>query len=125
MKDTYTHFKIYLLSLAVLSPVYAFADILGASTFKGTIQAIVSVIGIINPILFALAFIVFFWGISKFILSSGSPADIEKGRSYMLWGILALFVLVTSEVLIELAYKELEFGNDRPTVPGVYLPTRP
>ncbi len=65
------------------------------TNFKEIIGYLLSIIAILNPILFTLAFLVFFWGLSKFILSSGNATDIAKGRTYMIWGILALFILLT------------------------------
>lgn len=89
--------------------------------FKGIIDYILSIIGLLNPILFTLAFLLFFWGLSKFILSSGSAAEVEKGKSYMIWGILALFILLTFMAIIRLVSNDLELGPN--TNPNSVLPT--
>ena len=46
------------------------------------------------PLLIAVAVIVFFWGIVRYIASGGEDGK-GKGRSLMLWGVLALFVMVS------------------------------
>ena len=43
----------------------------------------------------ALALLVFFWGLVKFISKAGDQAAIEEGRKLMIWGVLALFVMVS------------------------------
>lgn len=81
------------------------------TTFKAYIDYILSIIDVLVPILVALAFAVFFWGMSKFILNSGKPEDIKKGREYMLWGLLALFVLVSIRAIIAFIQTDLEIDS--------------
>ncbi len=52
---------------------------------------------IINPIitlLFAVAFLVFFWGIFNFIRAYGDEGQRNDGKRHMLWGVIGLFVMV-------------------------------
>jgi hypothetical protein len=72
-------------------------------------------IGYLNPILFSLCFVVFFWGLSKFILNSGSKDEIEKGKNYMVWAILALFILISFRAIITFITSDLGFGNSTST----------
>ena len=94
---------------------------IAGQTFGGVITYILGIIEILSPILFALAFLLFFWGMSKFILSSGNQADIQKGKNYMLWGILALFILLTFRSIITRVSTELELGGNTTQIP--LLPT--
>jgi len=89
----------------------AFSLFQAGSTFQTVIYYILDIISILTPILFTLAFLVFFWGLSKFILSSGNAAEITKGKSYMFWGILALFILISVRSIITLVSDDLELGN--------------
>lgn len=73
-----------------------------------TILRVVNVLRILNPVLLSLAFVVFFWGLSKFILNSGNKDAIEKGKNYMFWAVLALFILVSFRVII--GYMASDFG---------------
>ena len=55
-------------------------------------------IGIINDLLIAaalLALFFFFWGMALFILRADEPDERQKGRQKMVWGVIALFVLVS------------------------------
>jgi membrane protein CcdC involved in cytochrome C biogenesis len=65
----------------------------------------------IIPILFGLSFIVFFWGLSKFILNAGNKTELEKGKSYIMWGILILFILISFRAIISFIAGELDFGD--------------
>lgn len=112
--------KLKYLLVLLLFPIITFAFSLKDSTFSSTVSYIIDVLSVLVPILFALAFIVFFWGLSKFILNSGSKADIEKGRSYMLWGILALFILISFRTIVGIISSDLDLGNSQ-TIP--FLPS--
>ncbi len=106
--------KIKIAVIALLLPATSYAWSLGVntdSTFKSFIEELLGLIQLIIPILFMLAFIFFFWGLSKFILNSGSKDGVEKGKSYMLWGILALFILVTFRAIVGLIASDLGIGQ--------------
>lgn len=108
--------KIYFSSIVYLVPFVVSAQATGNSggfaNLGAVLRYVMEILNLVLPILFAAAFIVFFWGLSKFILnSSGSPADITKGKSYMMWGILALFILVSARAIISMATAELEIGD--------------
>ncbi|HEY4483119.1 MAG TPA: pilin [Candidatus Paceibacterota bacterium] len=57
-------------------------------------QLIGTVVNMLIPILVALALAYFIWGIIKFIGTAGGEAH-EEGKKRMLWGIIALFVIVS------------------------------
>ena len=42
------------------------------------------------PLIFALAVVMFVWGVTKYVINSSDEAKKEKGRQFMLWGIIAL-----------------------------------
>lgn len=48
-------------------------------------------INLLVPIVFTLALLFFFWGLARFILSSGEEK--EKSKGIMIWGIVALFIM--------------------------------
>ncbi len=48
------------------------------------------------PLLFALAIVMFVWGAVKFFfINGGEPEEITKGKQFMLWGIVALAVMIS------------------------------
>lgn len=52
-----------------------------------------SLISATIPVLIALAFLVFVWGLITFIAASGSDSAKDEGKRRMIWGVLALFVI--------------------------------
>ena len=54
--------------------------------------------GIINtaiPVVLALAVLYFFWGLAKYVLNQSDEGKKEEGRNIMIWGIIALFIMVS------------------------------
>jgi hypothetical protein len=91
MKNSYGINKKYALLLtAVLFPAISFAALDGV---KGLLSAIREILGLIVPIVVGLAVIYFFWGLAQFILHSNDSKVRDEGRSRMIWGIVALFVI--------------------------------
>ena len=52
-------------------------------------------INLLFPVVGGLALLYFFWGLAKFILAAGDEEAREKGKSIMIWGIVALFIIVS------------------------------
>lgn len=71
---------------------------------------------ILNPLivlLFAVALIVFFWGLVEFIFKAGSDEGRETGRRNMMWGIVGMFIMVAVYGIIKLILAT--FGVPLPT----------
>lgn len=51
---------------------------------------------IIVPLLFAIALVLFIYGVFLFLIAGGGEEDSrEQGRRYMFWGIIALVIIVS------------------------------
>jgi len=51
---------------------------------------------ILVPVLFAVAFIVFLYGITKsYIFSRGEPDEVSEGHKLILWGIIGFVVMIS------------------------------
>jgi hypothetical protein len=48
----------------------------------------------IVPLIFAIALVVFLWGVIKFMQAKES-SEKEEGRQFMIWGIIALTVMIS------------------------------
>lgn len=73
----------------------------------------------IIPFLFALAILMFIWGAVKFFLiNSDEEAKREQGKQFMIWGIIALAVMMSVWGLVGLLGKtfNLNTGNVLPQV---------
>lgn len=60
---------------------------------------------ILNPLIllaFAVAFIVFFWGIFQFIYSQTADAGRDEGKRKIFWGLFGMFIMVSAYGLIRL-----------------------
>ncbi len=70
---------------------------------------------IINPIIVLLsagAFIVFIWGVYRFIASAGDAQKREEGRSAISWGLIGLVIIFGAFGIIRVAL--VTFGVDVP-----------
>ncbi|MEK7126103.1 MAG: hypothetical protein AAB517_03085 [Patescibacteria group bacterium] len=68
-----------------------------ASSLCGVASTILYIINsILVPLLFAVAFIVFLYGIYKaYIYSAGDPEEVAKGHKLVLWGLIAFAVMIS------------------------------
>lgn len=69
------------------------------------------------PLIFALAVMMFVWGVVQYVINSAEEAKKEKGRQFMLWGIIALTVMVSIWGLVKILGGT--FGVDNPVIPQV------
>lgn len=128
MRSIYKKESLIYLALVYLLPLSlnAASFNLATSNFKRVVEEVVSVLVIVAPLLFVLTVLMFFWGLSKFILNSGNEADLTKGKNYMIWGIIGLFVLLSAGAIINLVSGDLGLGGNSgilPTIPtGVTKP---
>lgn len=81
------------------------------------------IIGIINgvlvPVLFAVAFIVFLWGaFNTFILGANSEDVKDKGKSLMLWGLIGFFVMVSVWGLVNILTGSVGLNTTQTNLPG-------
>ena len=62
--------------------------------------------GIVNPALealFAVAVLLFLWGVFGLIYNADDPDARKKGRDHVLYGIFGIFVIVSSLTLVSYA----------------------
>ncbi len=92
-------------------------------SFPNTFQQFINLLlGMINPLLVLLAglsLLVFFKGLAAFIAKSGDEKTHTEGRNLMIWGLIALFVMVAFLSLIMMAKSDLGFRG------GIGLPLLP
>ncbi len=86
---------------------------------KTLFESVGKIINILIPIAFALALLFFFWGIARYIWSSGNGK--EEGKKFMLWGVIAIFVMTSIWGLV--AFIGGSFGLDQnataPKIPTI------
>ena len=118
--------KIAYTALALLLPVAAFAQprvdsIQDAGGF---------LVGLINnvavPVVFALAFIVFIWGVFNYFIAGGHDEEKrDKGKQLMLYGIIGFFVMVSVWGLVNILVGSVDLENEGPAdLPETVAPGR-
>ncbi len=87
-----------------------------------------SVVGIVNtilvPLLVAIAFIVFLWGVfNYFILGADSEEKRKEGRTFVLYGIIGFVIMFSVWGLVQLFRSTLGLsGGNVPAAPTVTVP---
>lgn len=84
------------------------------------ISLIIDLIRIVIPLTIVMSLWFFFWGLTRFIKNSGDEGKIAEGKELMIWGTIALFVMVSVYGILNLLYASV-FGVSTPGLP--LLPT--
>lgn len=108
--------KILAAGSALLFPALALA----ATTIGGLVDILAGLIDRLIPLTVAAAVLVFFWGLVVFIFNAGNEDKRKEGRQVMLWGIVALFVMVSIWGLVRILQQTLQItDNQSITTPTV------
>lgn len=94
----------------------SFAQTDGTENIKKLGDNITSnVVGTATTLLMTAAFMIFFYGVVVFIYgratNTGDMKDLAKGREFMLWGLAALFVMVSVSGIIKLFQTSLDING--------------
>lgn len=92
-----------------------------AAQFTSFDNALDTLIGWINrliPFLLLLATLYFFWGLTKFILKAGNEEAQGEAKQIMIWGVVAVFVMVSFWGLIAFLSQTLGLDASGITVGG-------
>lgn len=85
--------KIFLLAVSLIFPMVTQAA--GPTNFKSFTEVLTGIIGLLVPVLIGISLLAFLWGLTKFILAAGNEDAIADGKKLMIWGLVALFVMVS------------------------------
>jgi hypothetical protein len=96
-------------SFVFLFPAISYASTAFGGDLTGFVCLLLSTIKIIVPILVGIAVLLFFWGVAKFILSAGNEKELENGRQFMIYGVIALFVLFSVWGIIQFLAVQFDF----------------
>ena|SRR3989344_3982801 len=111
--------KKYIITLTV---AFASLPVIARAQLTGVKSLINAVGGLVNPligIVIAVALLAFFWGLAKFIFRvGGDEKAVEGGKRIMIWGLIALFIMVSIWGIINFMQGELlPGGSSDPLVP--------
>ena len=78
------------------SPVLLFAQDGGVGVrAEELIETAQEIVNSLVPLFMTLALVYFIWGLIKYIRAAGDPEAAKEGRSIMIWGVVALFVMAS------------------------------
>lgn len=69
------------------------------------------------PFVITLTLLVFLWGVFKFVLSGADMESRKQARGFILWGLIALAIMVSVWGLVNLLIRTVGIDNTPPPVP--------
>ncbi len=96
--------KLFVL-LGAMTPVVSFAQAPDFDYFNAGLDAIGVMVTKLIPILIAVGLLFFIWGLVQFMMSGGDETAKTKAKAHMVWGVIALFVMVSVWGLVGLLGK--------------------
>ena len=95
MSSSYNHTSkaiFFVIVSLLITPFVVFAQV---DNIDQLISTLTDIIVSIIPVVVVLAILFFFWGLAKFILHADDETERAEGKQIMIWGIIALFVIIT------------------------------
>jgi hypothetical protein len=112
--------KKFIITALAFAPSFAFAQVTLNNT-KSLTSAFGQLVNSALPILVGLALLAFFWGLVKFIFSAGDAEKAKEGKSIMIYGIIALVVMVSVWGIVNFIASDLGVSNG--TAGNINTPT--
>ncbi len=110
-----------LLKIGALS-LTAVPGIAAAQSIGGILGLLAQASDLINrliPFVIALTVLIFLWGIFKFVIAGGDGEARKEAQGYIIWGIVALFVMVSVWGLVNILVRSVNLDNTAPPAPGL------
>ena len=64
------------------------------------------------PLLGAIAFLMFIWGVARFIRAAGNEKELKDSKNLLVWGVIGMFVLITIWGIVSFLRSEFGFGSE-------------
>ena len=82
------------------------------NTFADLIRLFLQLIVGIVPVIASMALLAFFWGLAKFLMNiGGDEKAVTEGKNTIIWGLVALFVMVSLWGILRFFYADIGFTN--------------
>jgi NADH:ubiquinone oxidoreductase subunit 2 (subunit N) len=109
--------KLAVIGSAWALPLLAFAQVRNIYDAAGLITNLIN--GVLVPLVFAIAFVVFIWGVFTYFIASGENDEKrENGKKLMLYGIVGFFLMVSVWGLVNILVGTFQLNGNIPTLPG-------
>lgn len=96
----------------------------GAQTFEDFVNKFLGAINTVIGVLFAIASVIFLWGVLQFIAKSSDEQGREKAKGIMTWGIVGLAVMASVWGMVNILVTYF-FGAGGVESPGFKIPKVP
>jgi NADH:ubiquinone oxidoreductase subunit 2 (subunit N) len=104
-------------AVAFAFPLLAFAQVRSIQEAGGIVTSIIN--GVLVPLVFAIAFIVFIWGVFQYFILGGSNQEKrEEGQKLMLYGLIGFFLMVSVWGLVNILVGTFNLSQTPPNLPG-------
>lgn len=103
---------------ALAASVVALPLVASAQTIQGVLNTFGAIINILVVLAIGVAIIVFFWGLITYLVKAGEEKS--KGLQLMLYGIVAIFVMVSIWGLVRLLVNTFLPGVSNNPLPAPY-----
>ena len=113
--------KKFIIAALTFAPAVAFAQsqpTLGNLTVL--LNSVKNLVNLALPIVVSIALLVFFWGLVQHLAKSGDKNAAEGARNTMIWGVVALFVMVSVWGLTRFVGSALNISSG-----GAITPSKP
>ena len=102
--------KLGYISTAFIVPLLAFAQVNSVYDAGNLVINLINNVAV--PLVFAMAFIVFIWGIFLYFIQGGHDEEKrQSGKSLMLWGLIGFFVMVSVWGLVHILLGTFNVGT--------------
>lgn len=107
-------------------PVLALTPfVVSAQGIQGLIGTAIGIITGLIPLIIGLAVLLFLWGVLRYVFMK-DDSDKKEARNFMMWGIIALFVMVSVWGLVNILDQTLlgtgQSQYNVPRVPAIPVP---
>lgn len=108
--------KLAILGSTWALPLLAFAQVRTIFDAANLITTIIN--SVLVPMVFAIAFIVFIWGVFTYFIAAGENDEKrEAGKKLMLYGIVGFFVMVAVWGLVNILVGTFQLNQNIPNLP--------
>ncbi len=100
--------KLALTAGVLALPMVTFAQELG--NIEELVRSIGRIVNLLISIVFAIALLVFFWGLVRYLF--GGAENKEQAKNIMIWGVVALFVMASVWGLVRFIGNALDIDEE-------------
>lgn len=92
-------------------------SLVSAQDLVATLSLFSAMLNALIGILITVAIVVFFWGLIKYLLTMGTE-NAHEAIHLMIWGVVAIFVMVSIWGIIQLLQRTFSVESNRPILPS-------